>query len=78
MIRFVRLHLGDGNEAVGKEEIDRSCVQAIKILLREESVDRKLIAEILEKDESIPALLLFHSHFFLIRKSEKWIHDGRR
>ena len=24
LIRFVRLHLGGGNEAVGKEEIDRS------------------------------------------------------
>lgn len=77
-IRFVRLHLGDGNEAVGKEEIDRSWVEAVKILLREEPVDGKFIAAILEKDESTLALLWFHLHFYLIRKSGRWIHDGSR
>ena len=78
VIRFVRLHLGDGNEAVGKEEIDRSWVEAVKILLREEPVDGKFIAAIVEKDESTLALLLFHLHFYLIRKSGRWIHDGSR
>ena len=78
VIRFVRLHLGDGNEAVGKEEIDRSWVEAVKILLREEPVDAKFIAAILEKDESTLALLWFHLHFYLIRKSGRWIHDGSR
>jgi hypothetical protein len=37
LVRFVRLHLGDGNEAVGKEEIDRSWAEAVKILLRDET-----------------------------------------
>jgi hypothetical protein len=78
VIRFVRLHLGDGNEAVGKEEIDRSWVEAVKILFREEPVDAKFIAAILEKDESTLALLWFHLHFYLIRKSGRWIHDGSR
>lgn len=78
VIRFVRLHLGDGNEAVGKEEINRSWVEAVKILLREEPVDAKFIAAILEKDESTLALLWFHLHFYLIRKSGRWIHDGSR
>jgi len=78
VIRFVRLHLGDGNEAVGKEEIDRSWVEAVKILLRGEPVDAKSIAAILEKDESTLALLWFHLHFYLIRKSGRWIHDGSR
>ena len=78
VIRFVRLHLGDGNEAVGKDEVDRSWVEAVKILLREEPVDRKFIAGVLEKDESTLALLLFHLHFYLIRKSGRWIHDGSR
>ena len=36
LVRFVRLHLGDGNEAVGKEEIDRSWAGTIKTLLRDE------------------------------------------
>jgi hypothetical protein len=78
VIRFVRLHLGDGNETVGKEEIDRSWIEAVKILLREEPVDGKFIAAVLEKDESTLALLLFHLHFYLVRKSGRWIHDGSR
>jgi hypothetical protein len=41
----------------------------MKILLREEPVDGKFIAAILEKDESTLAPLLFHLHFHLIRKS---------
>lgn len=78
LVRFVRLHLGDGNEAVGKEEIDRSWAEAIKTLLRDEAVDREFIARVLEKDESTLALLFFHLHFYLIRKSGRWIHDGSR
>ncbi len=34
ILRFVRLHLGDGNEDVGKKEIDKSWIEAIKILLK--------------------------------------------
>jgi hypothetical protein len=78
IIRFVRLHLGDGNEGVGRDEIDRSWVSAITILLRDEPVDRKCIAKVLEMDESTLALLFFHLHFYLIRKSGRWIHDGSR
>ncbi len=78
LVRFVRLHLGDGNEAVGKEEIDRSWAEATKILLRYEPVDNEFIARVMEKDESTLALLFFHLHFYLIRKSGRWIHDGSR
>src|SRR5882757_6116817 len=28
LIRFVRLHLGDGNEEVGRKEIDKSWIEA--------------------------------------------------
>jgi len=28
LIRFVRLHLGDGNEEVGKREVDKSWIEA--------------------------------------------------
>jgi hypothetical protein len=31
LIRFVRLHLGDGNENVGRKEIDKSWTEALKI-----------------------------------------------
>jgi hypothetical protein len=78
LVRFVRLHLGDGDEAVGKDEIDRSWAQAVKILLADDPVDREFIDRVLEEDESTLALLFFHLHFYLIRKSGRWIHDGSR
>lgn len=78
LVRFVRLHLGDGNEAVGKGEIDRSWAEATKILLHYEAVDREWIDRTLEKDKSTLALLFFHLHFYLIRESGRWIHDGSR
>jgi hypothetical protein len=34
LVRFVRLHLGDGNEQIGAREINKSWAEAIKILLR--------------------------------------------
>jgi hypothetical protein len=78
MIRFVRLHLGDGNEDVGRKEMDKSWVEAIKILLRSGPVDETVIARVLSSDESTLALLYFHLHFHLIRQSGEWIHDGSR
>lgn len=78
LVRFVRLHLGDGNEAVGKEEIDRSWAEAIKILLRDEPGDREFITQVLGANESTLALLFFHLHFYFIRRSGRWIHDGSR
>lgn len=36
LVRFVRFHLGDGNEAAGRKEIDRSWAEAIKTLTRYE------------------------------------------
>lgn len=78
IIRFVRLHLGDGNEAVGKKEIDKSWIEAVKVLLRYEPADLAFIESALSKDDSTLALLYFHLHFHLIRKSGEWIHDGSR
>jgi hypothetical protein len=78
LIRFVRLHLGDGNEAAGKSEIDKSWIQAIKILIEAEPVDQAFIETALTKDDSTLALLYFHLHFHLIKKSGEWIHDGSR
>jgi len=78
LVRFVRLHLGDGNEGVGKEEIDRGWAEAIKILLQAEEPDRGLIDSVLKKDSATLALLYFHLHFYLIRRSGKWIHDGSK
>jgi hypothetical protein len=56
-IRFVRLHLGDGNENVGRKEIDKSWIEARKILLRYEDPDLDFIEQAMQKDESTLALL---------------------
>ena len=78
VIRFVRLHLGDGNEEVGRKEIEKSWIEATKILLRYEPVDRTFLDRVLEADDSTLALLYYRLHFHLIRKSGDWIHDGSR
>lgn len=78
LIRFVRLHLGDGNEEVGKREIDKSWVEAVKILLKSQPANGDFIDQVMQQDESTLALLYFHLHFYLIRKSGEWIHDGSR
>jgi hypothetical protein len=59
-------------------EIDKSWVEAIKIFLLYEPADEDMIARALAADESTLALLYFHLHFYLIRKSGEWIHDGSR
>jgi hypothetical protein len=78
LIRFVRLHLGDGNEEVGRREIDKSWIEATKILLRDQPVDEGLIAQVMSAEESSLALLYFHLHFYFIKRSGEWIHDGSR
>jgi hypothetical protein len=78
LIRFVRLHLGDGNEEVGRREIDKSWIEAIKILLKYQPTNSNFIDHVMQQDESSLALLYFHLHFYLIRKSGEWIHDGSR
>ncbi len=78
LIRFVRLHLGDGSEEVGKREIDQSWIEALRILLRYEPADSDFIDQALQHDEATLALLYFHLHFYLVRKSGTWIHDGSR
>jgi len=78
LIRFVRLHLGDGSEEVGRREIDKSWIEAVKILLKYEPTNNDLIDQMMQQDESTLALLYFRLHFYLIRKSGEWIHDGSR
>jgi hypothetical protein len=41
-------------------------------------VDREFIARVLETNESTLALLFFHLHFYFIRRSGRWVHDGSR
>ena len=77
VIRFVRLHLGDGDEAAGRREIDKAWVEALKLLLDVPPTDRAFIlTTVQEKDPATLAHLFFQLHFFLVHRSGEWIHDG--
>ena len=77
LIRYVRLHLGDGNEAAGRSEIDKAWVEALKLLLDVPATDRAFINRTLEEaDAATLAHLFFHLHFYFVKRSGEWIHDG--
>ncbi len=77
LIRYVRLHLGDGNEEQGRREIDKAWVEALKPLLDVPPVDREFIQDTLAtKDPATLAHLFFNLHFYLVNQSGEWIHDG--
>lgn len=78
LIRYVRLHFGDGNEAAGRKEIDKAWIEALKLLLDVPKTDREFILKTLaEKDAATLAHLFFHLHFYFVERSGEWIHDGR-
>lgn len=78
LIRYVRLHLGDGNEEAGRQEIDKAWIEALTPLLDVPPTDRAFILETLStKDEATLAHLFFHLHFHFVQRSGDWIHDGK-
>ena len=78
LIRYIRLHFGDGNEKVGAKEIDKAWIEALKLLLDVPKTDREFILETLaEKDAATLAHLFFHLHFYFVERSGEWIHDGK-
>jgi hypothetical protein len=77
LIRYVRLHLGDGNEEAGRKEIDKAWIEALKPMLELPDTDREFIfATLKEKDTATLAHLYFHLHFYFVKRSGEWIHDG--
>ena len=77
LIRYVRLHFGDGNEDAGRTEIDKAWTQALIPLLDVPPTDRAFIHETLRtKDVATLAHLYFHLHFHFVQRSGEWIHDG--
>ena len=77
LIRYVRLHLGDGNENAGRREIDKAWIEALKLLLDVPPTDREFILETLaSQDPATLAHLFFHLHFYFVQRSGEWIHDG--
>jgi hypothetical protein len=78
LIRYVRLHFGDGNEAAGAKEIDKAWVEALKLLLNVPATDREFTERaIKEKDAETLAHLYFRLHFYFVERSGEWIHDGK-
>ncbi len=78
LIRYVRLHFGDGNEVAGRKEIDKAWTEALKLLLDVPATDREFIFKTLdERDPATLAHLFFHLHFYFVERSGDWIHDGK-
>ena len=78
LIRYVRLHFGDGNEAAGAKEIDKAWIEALKLLLDVPASDREFIEQtIREKGAETLAHLYFRLHFYFVERSGEWIHDGK-
>lgn len=77
LIRYVRLHLGDGDEAAGRKEVDKAWTEALKLLLDVPETDREFIlGTVKEKDPATLAHLFFQLHFYFVGRSGEWIHDG--
>lgn len=78
LIRYVRLHFGDGDEAAGAKEIDKAWIEALKLLLDVPSTEREFIEKtVAGKDAETLAHLYFRLHFYFVERSGEWIHDGR-
>lgn len=78
LLRYVRLHLGDGDEKAGAREIDKGWIEALKPLLDLPDTDRAFIEDTLaNRDHATLCHLYFYLHFYLVRESGEWIHDGR-
>ncbi len=77
LIRYVRLHFGDGNEDAGKKEIDKAWIEALKLLLDVPPTNREFIEKtVAERDAATLAHLYFRLHFYFVARSGEWIHDG--
>ncbi|MGI8787114.1 MAG: hypothetical protein ACR2HG_05050 [Pyrinomonadaceae bacterium] len=78
LIRYVRLHFGDGDEAAGGREIEKAWIEALKLLLDVPPTNREFIeTTVAETDAETLAHLYFRLHFYFVARSGEWIHDGR-
>jgi len=77
LIRYVRLHFGDGNEKVGSTEIDKGWIEALKLMIEMPETNRQFILDTIETEsDDTLAHLYFHLHFHFVKQSGEWIHDG--
>jgi hypothetical protein len=77
LIRFVRLHLGDGDENAGRREIDKAWRVALELLIDVPKTDCEFILDTVQRmDAATLAHLFFQLHFYFVKRSGEWIHDG--
>ncbi len=77
LIRYVRLHFGDGNEQQGRNEIDKAWIEALTLLLDVPPTDRRFVVDtVANRDPATLAHLFFQLHFYFVKRSGEWIHDG--
>jgi hypothetical protein len=91
LIRYVRMHFGDGDDALGRKEIDKAWVEALKLLIVQPTTNpelpianrelpttnQELVHELVESQSpETLAHLFFYLHFYLVKRSGEWIHDG--
>lgn len=70
LIRYVRLHFGDGSEDAGRKEIDKAWIEALKLLLEVPPTNREFIEQtVKEKDAATLAHLYFRLHFYFVARS---------
>ena len=70
LIRYVRLHFGDGSEDAGRKEIDKAWIEALKLLLEVPPTNREFIEQtVKEKDAATLAHLYFRPHFYFVARS---------
>ena len=52
LIRYVRLHFGDGNEEAGRKEIDKAWIEALKLLLEVPATNREFIENTVKETDA--------------------------
>jgi hypothetical protein len=56
LIRYVRLHFGDGNEDAGRKEIDKAWIEALKLLLEVPATNREFIENTVKETDAEPRI----------------------
>lgn len=70
LIQYVRLHLGEGDEDAGRQELERAWVAALKMAQSGAETDSEFISDTLcSRDPATLAHLFFHLHFYFSRRS---------
>lgn len=71
LVRYVYLHLGDGDEDAGRREIECALKAALDHLTRVDELDSTFVNDTLcTQDPATLARLFFQLHFYFARRAE--------